>query len=157
LIFLTLGTQLPFDRLVEALDQAAIQLGEEVVAQIGYGQYKPQNFSSVEIMSPDDFEDTLSRARVVVSHAGIGTLLTGLKYEKPLVVMARRAAFGEHRNDHQLATVEEISQIEGVYVAEDSTDIVTYVQTPDLTPLRQHGVARRDDLIQFIKQEISKV
>lgn len=155
MIFLTLGTQLPFDRLVQALDEVAPDVQETVIAQVGYGEYKPKHFSAVDMMPPDEFERTLSEARIVVSHAGIGTLLTGLKYEKPLVVMARRADFNEHRNNHQLATVAEISQIEGVYVAENAKDIKGYLEKDELQPLRQKGMPRRDSLVHYLKQQIS--
>lgn len=157
MIFLTLGTQLPFDRLVEALDIAAASHDEDIIAQTCNGIYKPKNFSTIEIMDPATFDETLSQARIVISHAGIGTLLTGLKYQKPLVVMARLAELNEHRNDHQLATVEEIKNISGVYVAKTAEDISNYIGNPNLDPLQQQGVPRRDDLIDFLKQEISSV
>ena len=47
----------------------------------------------------------MDAAAAIVAHAGMGTILTALETGKRLLVMPRRAALGEHRNDHQLATV----------------------------------------------------
>ena len=111
MIFLTLGTQLPFDRLVKAMDEVAPGLQEAIFGQIGNARVKPANFESVDFLAPREFKQHFDAARVIVGHAGIGTILSGLKAEKPLVLMARRVAFGEHRNDHQLATVSQLSLI----------------------------------------------
>ena len=47
----------------------------------------------------------------IVAHAGMGTILTALEIGKPLLVMPRRAALGEHRNDHQLATARRFADL----------------------------------------------
>lgn len=156
MIFLTLGTQLPFDRLVKDFDQVAPEISEKIVAQIGYGNYKPKNFPTMNIMHPEEFEKNMREARVVLSHAGIGTLLNGLKYEKPLIVMARKAIYGEHRNDHQLATVAEISKIEGIYVVDSAADIINVLKKDSIKNLKKIGTPRRDELVNFLKQEISR-
>jgi UDP-N-acetylglucosamine transferase subunit ALG13 len=54
---------------------------------------------------------------VVVGHAGMGTILTALQLNTPLLVMPRRGAMGETRNDHQMDTARELECIDGVDVA----------------------------------------
>lgn len=157
MIFLTLGTQLPFDRLVEALDTAAAGLDEEIIAQTGQGSYQPASFTAVATLSPAQFEDTLARARVVVSHAGIGTILTGLKHRKPLILMARKAQFGEHRNDHQLATLRQFAAVSGIHVAENSDDLARLLRDEALAPLQPDGNAQRDSLIAFLREELAAI
>jgi UDP-N-acetylglucosamine transferase subunit ALG13 len=58
-----------------------------------------------------------------VAHAGMGSILTALEIGKPLVIMPRRAALGEHRNDHQLATAQRFAGRDGVAVAIDETEL----------------------------------
>jgi UDP-N-acetylglucosamine transferase subunit ALG13 len=59
-------------------------------------------------------------ADAIVAHAGMGTILNALQLGKPLLVMPRRAALGEHRNEHQSATARRFQELGGVAVADDA-------------------------------------
>lgn len=132
MILLTIGTQLPFDRLVHALDNLAPVLDEPIFGQVGTSVYKPKNFMAVSSVSPVEFEQNFREARVVVAHAGIGTILTAQKYRKPIILMPRRAEFGEHRNDHQLATCAQLGNKTGIYVTTDEAGLLELLQRRDL-------------------------
>jgi len=117
-IFVTVGTQLPFDRLIQGMDDWAKANKEtEVFAQIAAGTYKPVNMAYEPSLSPDVFRDKCVQADVIVSHAGIGNLLLSLELQKPIVVVPRRFAYKEHRNDHQMATAKWLEDRPGVYIA----------------------------------------
>jgi UDP-N-acetylglucosamine transferase subunit ALG13 len=128
MILLTVGTQLPFDRLVKAMDQAAPQLNEAVFAQIGNGQYLPDGFDYCRMMPPADLMLKFANASLIVSHAGTGSLLTARRYAKPIILFPRRASLGEHRNDHQLATCQQMEGRPGVFVAHDETQLFDLLQ-----------------------------
>lgn len=119
MIFVTVGTQLPFDRLISTVDSWAASHPEATVyAQIGPGaKLAPNHIEYAEFLSPDHADELFQQAGVIVSHAGMGSILTALKYRKPIVIMPRRADLGEHRNDHQLATAEYLGKSPGVAVA----------------------------------------
>lgn len=124
MIFLTVGTQFPFDRLVKTVDQAfdGILVNEEIFAQIGETSYKPLNFESVVSLEKNVFDKRLREASSVISHAGMGTITMALKNHKPLLVMPRLKRYREHVNDHQVATArkfEELGHILAVYDAKD--------------------------------------
>lgn len=106
MIFLTVGHQMPFDRLVRAVDDWAGRRirGEDVFAQIGGGTYKPRNFQFVDHLSPEDFNLWMEHAGGIVAHAGTGTIIAALKLGKPLLVLPRLSKYGETRNDHQVPT-----------------------------------------------------
>lgn len=104
MIFVTVGEQLPFDRLVRIVDQWKAVSGQEVFAQIGKTHYKPSYIGYQDFLSPEDFADKFRSAEVIIAHAGMGTIITALEMGKPLLVMPRQASKGEHRNDHQFAT-----------------------------------------------------
>lgn len=154
MIFLTLGTQLPFERLVKTLDQVAAELDEPVFGQIGSSQYAPKHFETVDFLSPVDFGKRFDEARVIISHAGIGTILSGMKAQKPLLLMARRAEFGEHRNDHQLATVAQMRKISGIQIVETAQDILTALQNKDLPAVKDQASPAREGLIAHLRSEI---
>lgn len=154
MIFLTLGTQLPFDRLVRALDKAAKSLSEPAFGQIGHSKYRPEEFEATAFLSPSDFVAHLESARVVVGHAGIGTILSGMKTGKPLLLMARRADLGEHRNDHQLATAEQVKGTPGIYIVEDEQDIAHHLRSPRLVGLGSNASPARTRLTNALSDAI---
>ena len=113
MIFLTVGTQFPFDRLVRAIDEAFDSglVSEEVYAQIGETSYRPRNFESVVSLEKQAFDKQLKRASSVISHAGMGTITTALDNKKPLLVMPRLKKYDEVVNDHQLAIAKKFEQL----------------------------------------------
>ena len=124
MIFLTVGTQFPFDRLVKAVDDVFDEglIDEEIFAQIGETSYKPRNFESAASLEKKAFDKRLKEASGIIGHAGIGTITMALKNHKPLLVMPRMKRYREHVNDHQVDTArkfEELGHILAVYDAKD--------------------------------------
>ena len=105
MIFLTVGTQFSFDRLVKAVDEAVGNNGfnERLFAQIGTGAgYKPQKLEYTASLSKEDFDKYFKQAAAVISHGGVGTITMALEHHKPLLVMPRLKKYGEVVNDHQV-------------------------------------------------------
>jgi UDP-N-acetylglucosamine transferase subunit ALG13 len=120
-ILVTVGMQLGFDRLIAAMDALAPSLGMPVIAQTGKGTFQPQNMDARAKIAPAEFEALVQQSRLIVSHAGIGTVLTAARFARPIILVPRRADRGEHRNDHQLATVANLAGRPGILVAMDET------------------------------------
>lgn len=123
MILVTVGTQLGFDRLIGIMDDIAPHLPTPVVAQIGAGSFVPHNMQYHRMLEPGRFIELVENARVIVGHAGIGTVLAAEKYRKPLIVFPRSAGLGEHRNDHQHATASALTKRQGVCVATDREEL----------------------------------
>lgn len=124
MIFVTVGTQLPFDRMVQKVDEwAAARERKDVFAQIGPTEWTPSYIEGVPFIEPAVFKEKIQTATAIVSHAGMGTIITALELGKPILVMPRRADLREHRTDHQLATVEKFKDRNGVLVAKDETEL----------------------------------
>jgi UDP-N-acetylglucosamine transferase subunit ALG13 len=132
LIFVTVGTQLPFPRLVDEMCRIRFELNEEIIIQSVNTTYSDAKLTVRPFLAPVEFEKFATSTRIIVGHAGIGTLLTAKKCRVPLVVLPRKASLGEHRNDHQVATAHQISNITGVYVAQCETDLLFYLRRNDL-------------------------
>jgi UDP-N-acetylglucosamine transferase subunit ALG13 len=131
-IFVTVGTQLPFERLIKAVDDWAGAVGEEeIFAQTGPCAKKPRFLESREFVSPADAAGYFSRADLIVSHAGMGSILSALRYGKPIVIMPRRASQGEHRNDHQLATAKWLDGRSGIHVASGPQELTALLNQRD--------------------------
>jgi UDP-N-acetylglucosamine transferase subunit ALG13 len=125
MIFVTVGTQLPFERLVRAVDHwAGCRAQSDVFAQVGPSRYLPRHIESVPFLDAAECRRYAARADVIVSHAGMGSILTAMELGKPIIVMPRRADLGEHRNDHQMATANHWAQFRSVAVAFDDNDLL---------------------------------
>lgn len=125
MIFLTVGTLFPFDRLVRAVDDAVASgvVEQLVFAQIGKTNYEPKNIEYTAILENRNFDKKISDADYLISHAGIGTITMALELNKPLLVMPRRKKFKEHVNDHQVATARKFEQLGHILVAYDVEDL----------------------------------
>jgi len=113
MIFVTVGTQLPFPRLIEAMDKIAGRIYEPVIAQT-HLPTRCKNMIVEPQMNAARYSKVLARARLVVAHAGIGTIMAAREAGTPLIVLPRRADLGEHRNDHQQGTARQMLGHEGI-------------------------------------------
>lgn len=132
MIFVTVGAQMPFDRLVGAVDAWALASGrEDVFAQVGPTTRPPLHMAWTTFMSPNEFRRRMQDATVVVGHAGMGTILSAMQYGKPLVMMPRRGSLRETRNEHQVATAEQFDGRPGITVALDEHELLLRLNALD--------------------------
>lgn len=152
MIFLTVCTQLPFDRLVSAVDSFAKVSTYPVVAQIGRSNYKAKHMVTNQFLKPDEINQAFSRSKVVVSHAGMGSIINCLRLKKPIIIFPRLSKFKEHRNDHQLDTLASFSNVQGVYVAQDEHELNFLLgDIESLKPPVGLNTPERDSLVSYIK------
>jgi UDP-N-acetylglucosamine transferase subunit ALG13 len=145
-ILLTVGTQLPFDRFVTIVDRLAPMLPERMFAQIGHGGYRPANMDWCPFVGPIEFERLIGECSAIIAHAGIGTVVMAQKHHKPMVLFPRRAALGEHRNDHQLATVRALAGRSGIRVALDEVELQAAITLTQPVPEPDEHMPERDRL-----------
>ena len=150
MIFVVTGTQLPFDRLIKTLDEIAPELDEEIVAQVNGSNYLPRYVNTIDILAPDEFERLFHQARLIVAHAGIGTIISAMQYQKPIIIFPRIAAWGEHRNEHQLATAAKMKEAGWVYVATEKEELKSLLLNPDLHSLCTIGNSASESLVESI-------
>ena len=119
MILVTIGTMVPFDRLVRAADAWAAEHPEhEVVAQIGdQGVYEPKHMRWMRLVGPQEFAELVDQSELLIAHAGTGSFFLASEKGKPIVLFPRRAAFREHTTDHQVHTATWLREKPGVTVA----------------------------------------
>ncbi len=126
MIFATVGSQEPFDRLIRAVDEWAVSRGRfDVLAQIGSSNFRPKHIEFTKFIEPAEFNRVIRSASVVIAHAGMGSIISALEIGKPIVVMPRRGFLRETRNDHQVATAERFGSRGRVIVANDQKDFAS--------------------------------
>lgn len=130
MIFVTVGAQMPFDRLVAGVDRWAQMYGrDDVFAQIGATDQEPTHIKCAKFLTPEEFRQRVQEADAVVAHAGMGTILTALEYGKPVIAMPRRGSLRETRNDHQIASARELANRGLVTVAWDEHELVQQLES----------------------------
>jgi len=157
-IFVVVGTQEPFDRLIKAIDDWAVRSAHsDIFAQISNAQYVPKGFQSTDFISPELFDQKFKEADLIVSHAGMGTIISALQHSKPIIVMPRLAIYHEHRNDHQLATARSFGKLGYVKDVYDSTELFNALDNSAfMKAAPEIGPAASEQLITFLKLFISK-
>lgn len=157
-IFVTVGAQMSFDRLVRAIDQWAAERGRaDVFAQIGPTTLRPRHIQWARFLSPAEFRARVGAAGSVVAHAGMGSIIAALEAGVPILVMPRRGSLGETRNDHQVATAERFLALGRVAVARDETELPGKLdQLGSLAPCRRIGPGAQPDLISALRSFIEQ-
>lgn len=126
MILVTVGSQLPFDRLVGPVAAWARARGRrDLVFQHGGGAVDLSGFEAHDFLPPDETERLVAQAELVVAHVGMGTILACLEHGTPIVAMARRADLRETRNDHQLDTARHLGTRAGIFTAADGSELVS--------------------------------
>jgi beta-1,4-N-acetylglucosaminyltransferase len=120
IILVTVGnSQWDFSRLVSKMDAIARDITEDVVMQIGSSKLIPKNAKYFRFVPKEEMDRLHDEARVVVSHAGIGSILTAIDYKKPLIIVPRMSIFNEMIDDHQSEISKELEKQQGILVIWD--------------------------------------
>ncbi len=96
MIFVTVGTG-KFDELVEEIDRIALNTKEEIIVQIGEGDYLPKNIRHFRFK--DSLTDYYKNADLIIAHGGAGTTYELLAMGKRLVSMANLNRTDVHQNE----------------------------------------------------------
>ncbi len=113
-----------FDRLIKEMDEIAGRIDEEVIMQIGETTYEPKNARYFRFASKEEMDGLYDGARVVVCHAGVGSILTALEHDKPVIAVPRRKKYSEHVDDHQLDIAGEMEKEGRIRVVCDVGELV---------------------------------
>lgn len=158
MIFVTVGSQkFQFNRLLKKIDELIQQgiITEEVFAQVGASDYKPQNYQYTDFMTQDEFNQKLDECNLLITHAGTGVIVNAVKREKKVIATPRLAKYGEHVDDHQIQLIQqfdELNFIEPCYELDDLETKLKEVKTKDYKTY----VSNTDTIIESIKEFIDE-
>ncbi len=112
MILVTLGTQdKSFKRLLEAI-QKQIDNGnikEKVVVQAGHTKFESKDMEIFDLIPMEKFDELIDSCEILITHGGVGSIITGLKHNKKVIAAARLKEYKEHTNNHQLQIIENFS------------------------------------------------
>ncbi len=122
MIFVTLGTNdESFERLLKAIDKEIEKktIKEKVIVQAGCTKYSSKNMEILDLVSREEFDRLISECDLLITHGGVGSILTGINHGKKVIAVPRLARYNEHGNDHQLQIVEKFGEKKYILVVKD--------------------------------------
>jgi UDP-N-acetylglucosamine transferase subunit ALG13 len=155
MIFVTVGTnEARFDRLLQAV--AALTTEEEIVVQHGSSQVRPANAELHDFLPFERMVELIVRARVVVTHAGVGSIMVALGNGKRPVAVPRLKAFGEAVDDHQLAFGRRFARAGLVTLVESPDELGRSLGGDHSAGARPRATALAADLRAFLEQTVQR-
>ena len=124
MIFLIVGSQkFPFDRLIRRMDELKEKgvIRDEIVAQIGVSGYEPKHMKWERFMDKERFDRMIEECDLLVTHAGEGSIMTGLLKGRKVIAVPRYERLGEHVSDHQLEIARALEK-QGCMINAEDTD-----------------------------------
>ena len=104
MILVTLGTQdKEFTRLLKVIDKE-IEKGnikDKVIVQAGYTKYSSKNMEIHDLIEMKELDNLVKKCDLLITHGGVGSILSGLTNNKKVIAAARLKKYKEHTNDHQ--------------------------------------------------------
>lgn len=157
MIFVTLGNQnFPFHRLLDAVERAKEEgiINEEVIVQNGYTEFTSSHMKMMDFLSREEFDRHISEARLVITHAGTGSIITCLRKHKKVLAAARSRKYGEHIDDHQQEILEMFSKKNYIVPVkpeyEDLKDKLVLMEEKELNEFQSNTKEFNDQLIELI-------
>ena len=154
MIFVTLGTQkFQMNRLIKAVDEMASGYSEEFFVQTGSSNYTPRNCSYKDFMDAETYNKKIAECSVLVTHAGVGTIISGISLGKLVVVVPRASEFGEHVDDHQSQIADAFSSKGLVLCCKDVSKLGEYIEKArsyDFKPYELKGGNIEETIMRFI-------
>ena len=126
MIFVTLGTQdKSFKRLLKGIDKAINDgfIKEKVIVQAGLTEYKSKNMEILKLIPMEKFNEYIAKCSILITHAGVGSIMTGITNHKKVVAVPRKEKYGEHTNDHQMEIASEFAKLGYIIMVDDPSDI----------------------------------
>jgi beta-1,4-N-acetylglucosaminyltransferase len=161
MIFVTVGNHFQsFDRLIKKVDEIAPHISNEIVIQRGYSEYRPQNTKHFDFVPMSTAVEYIKRSELVISHAGIGTIILCKENGIPLIIFPRRKKYGEHGTDHQMEIAKALEERgdKNIYIAYEEDQLEGKIREAlerkkRCDPIENIG---RGNLVQIIKSFIEE-
>lgn len=156
-----LGTQNnSFHRLLEEIDKLIENqtINEEVIVQAGYTKYQPKSekMKIIDFISREELDTLEQEANYIITHGGVGSIITSLEKGKKVIAVPRLHEYGEHVNDHQKEIVEKFHQggnIIGIQSVQELENAIKKIK--DFKP--KPYVENNHKMLEIIEDFIDKV
>ena len=155
MILVTVGTQRQsFDRLFDLIRNSKELKKEELIVQRGYTKCNnSKRIKAFDFIPLDEMEEYISKADLVISHGGVGTIFSAIKKGKKVIAVPRLEKYGEHINDHQIEICEALENEGYILYYKDGVDSLDdLIKKAKNTNFEKYD--SNDNYIQILRKEI---
>lgn len=158
MILVTLGTQdKSFKRLLDKIEKEINEgkIKEKVIVQAGYTDFNSNNMIIKKLIPMDEFDELIEKCDILITHGGVGSIITGLKNNKKVIAVARLKKYKEHTNDHQLQIIDNFTKAGYILNLDDFDSINDAInEAKKFTPNKY--VSNKDNFVKTIESIIDK-
>lgn len=138
MILVLLGTfPLPFERPLKAIEKA-IEKGiiqEEVIVQNGHTNFSDKFLTLKPFIPLNELMELYDKADLIISQAGTGSLIKGLRKNKKIIGIARLQKYGESVDDHQIELLNEFALAGYIFPWDEDEEFeLVYKKSKDFVP-----------------------
>lgn len=156
MIFVTLGTQdKTFKRLLIDIDKAVdkYKIKDKIIVQAGFTKYQSKNMCIFDLLDKDDFDKYIKECDLLITHGGVGSIITGLKNNKKVIASPRLFKYNEHMNDHQVQIIKRFTDAGYILPYYEGDDLGKILEkSKDFKPKKY--ISNTDKMISLIKDYI---
>ena len=162
MILVMLGTQNnSFERLLKKMDELIEKkvIDEKVIVQSGYTNYESKNMRIFDLIPQAELERYQEQADLIITHGGVGSIVSSIKKEKKVIAVPRLHRYNEHVNDHQKQIVEAFDKkgyIIGIQRIDELENAIIRVQ--NFEPKKYEEKEKRNQkILKIIEDFIEKI
>lgn len=160
MILVLMGTfDIEFRRPLEEIRKLCLDgtINEEVIVQSGYTTIDAIRLMVVKpFIDPDELLELHKKARIIITHAGTGSLIKAITLKKKVIAVARLAKFSEHVDDHQLEILAEFEKLKYVLAWRENTSLKEVLERiDDFTP--SEFVSNKPAIMNFLLDYIDSM
>ncbi|HAB66934.1 MAG TPA: hypothetical protein DCE23_06160 [Firmicutes bacterium] len=158
MILVTLGTQdKPFRRLLEEIEKEIDNgnIKDKVVVQAGCTKYNTDKMEIFDLIPIEEFDKLMKKCDLLITHGGVGSIITGLKNNKKVIAVPRLAKYGEHINDHQTQIIDKFNEAGNIIGIKDVDELATALKkVKDFKPNKY--VSNTNKMIELVEKLIDE-
>ena len=159
MILVLLGTQNnSFHRLLEEIEKNIKDgtIKEEVIVQAGYTKFQSYKMRIVDLISKEQLEQFQDEANLIITHGGVGSIVSSLKRGKKVIAVPRMHEYGEHVNNHQKEIVKDFND-KGYLIGIDKVEDLkqALIKVKDFEPKKYQP--NNEKMLKIIEEFIDKI
>lgn len=156
MILVALGTQdKSFVRILEMVEELLEKkiITEEVYVQAGYTKFESKYMKIFDYLDMNEYERLLQGCDILISHGGVGTIVSAIKDGKKVIGVPRLAKYHEHHNDHQLEIIDNFTN-QGYILSANNVDELAYAIEKIKTFKPNKFISNNERFLALIRKEI---
>ena len=159
MILVLLGTQAnDFSRLLKEIEKQIDNgtIKEEVIVQAGSTKYESQKMKQFDLLPKEQIEELKETASFIITHGGVGSILSSIKLGKKVIAVPRLQEYGEHVNNHQIQIIENFEKQGYIIGVENLENLQNAIKEIDKFEPKEYK-SNTKNMINIIEQYIEKM